>query len=113
MIKWFKKLNMIVSTYGQLIQEVENVQTEMERALHYVKKATKIHVDVALGPKDPSTIIACGRYRGKDYVHVFRIHSKDLAHLIDQLRYMQKHAEIGYIDAPFAIDATIKRELGL
>ena len=114
-IGWFRRLFHVVRMYHRdlmlIANSVDAQGAEIQRALHFIKKATKLHVDVSMGPKDPTTIIAIGKYRGKDYVRAFPVQHKDLAHLIEQLKEMQKYAQIECIDAPMNIDATIKREL--
>ena len=111
MIKWIKKLRMIVSTYGQLIMELEEVQREMEKALHFIKRATKLHVDIPASQKNATTVILIGRYRGKDHVRTFNLHPNDMDHLVGMLKHMSERAVVEHIDAPFEIDATVRRAL--
>lgn len=116
MISWIKNLFRIVREYdgnfNRVVQFVEATRKEVDNATHYIKKATKIHVDIAATPaKLETTVILCGRYRGKDHVQVFSLRPGDMPNLIDQLKHMQRAGEVVTIDAMHGLDATIKREL--
>lgn len=114
-IGWFRKLFDIVRSYhpnmaiiGQHVDELKTVTTETER---YVKRATKVHVDISATAKDASTVIVCGMYRGKDYVRTFPIKHGSVEELVDWLTGLSRHAQLGRLDAPPEIDATVRREL--
>jgi hypothetical protein len=114
-MNWLQKLRYIVSNYEKhistLLARTEALHEEQEKANHYIKKATKLHVDIAaLDDKLSATVILCGQYRGKDHVQVFRLPPGDMPKLIDSLRYMKRAATIETIDAPVGLDATVARE---
>lgn len=113
-MKWLTKLRRIVATYERdistIAQHVQGVENEMRNAMHFIKKATKVHFDV--GIEAQSTVIVVGQYKGRDHVQVFNVEPKDFEALVRQMREVQGHATIGRIDAPpGAISTTIKREL--
>lgn len=114
-IGWFRRLFTVVRAYGHdintIAQHVDALNEEMKRATHYIKKATKIHVDVDPRMQEgQTTAILCGRYKGRDHVQIFDLRVDDMGHLIDQLKHMQRAANI-HVDAPYHLDATIERAL--
>lgn len=115
-IGWFRRLFIVVRMYGHdmntIAQHVDALSKEMKQAAHFIKKATKIHVDIDPRMQGQTTAILCGRYKGRDHVQIFDLNPNDMSGLIDQLRHMQRAANI-HVDAPYHVNATIERELKL
>ena len=114
-IGWFLRLFNIVKTYhanlqiiGAHMDELAKIVAETER---YVKKATKVHVDISARADAPSTVIVVGTYRGKDYVRVFPLFQNSVDDLVRHLEGMSQYADIGRLDMPPQIDASVRREL--
>ena len=94
-----------------LANGVDSCHAQLGVVENYVKKATKVHVDIPGSMKNFTTIIVVGTYRGKDHVQVFSLRPGSIDMLMDQLKDMQRYATIERIDAPLGIDATVKRSL--
>lgn len=114
-IGWVRRLFNIVKTYHANMQviakHVDDLEHEVAEVLRYVKRATKVHVDVGVSQKDITQVVIIGRYRGRDYVNTFNLRPGSIDELIDRLTQMSRYAGIGRIDAPHNIDATIKHSL--
>lgn len=111
-IGWYRRLLNIVRNFNYVVMYVESLRKDIEQATHYIKRATKLHVDVKAGEKLlTTTVILCGRYRGKDHVQVFNLPLGNMSRLIEDLKHAQRAGEIVTVDAPIGLDATIKREL--
>ena len=112
-IGYVRRLHSVVQTYHHNMalvgQHVDRQNNELSNALSYIKRATKVHLDV--GADLQSTVIVCGKYRGRDHVQVFRIAPGSFEELVGQLRDIQRFSTTEFIDAPGPLDATIKREL--
>ena len=110
---WLRTLWGIVKYYDRntaiIAANLEDHEKEIRNALHYIKKATKVHIKAGIDAQ--STVIVCGQYRGKDHVQVFRIAPGSFEGLVEELREVQKYSTVEFIDAPEPIDATIKRQL--
>ncbi len=114
-IGWCRRLHSVVQTYhynmsiiGSSVDEVGNIAKEVER---YVKRATKVHVDITAQADNANTVIVCGTYRGKDYVRVFPVQHAHMDETVNWLEGVSRHATIGKLDMPPAFDATVRREL--
>ena len=114
-IGWFRRLFHIVRMYHAdlmaVANHVDDQRAGLERAMSYIKKATKLHVNIPASQKNATTVILIGQYRGKDHVQTFNLHPKDINHLMDILRQMSSYAVVERIDSPYEINATVKREL--
>lgn len=114
-VVWFRNLFYIVTNYRDdltmIVNGVDDCRERAATAERYVKKATKVHVDIPVSTKDYTKVIVIGTYRSKDHVQVFSLRPGSIDMLIDQLREMQRYAEIDRIDGPLEISATMKRSL--
>ncbi len=114
-VGWFRNLFYIIGNYRNdlefLANGVDQCLNRAKTAERYVKKATKIHVDIPPSLKDRTKVIVIGNYRNKDHVQVFTLRPGSIDMLIDQLRDMQRYAEIERVDAATEISATVKRSL--
>ena len=114
-VVWFRNLFYIVSNYRDDLSFVVNGMdacvARTQTVERYVKKATKVHIDLAVVEGNYTKVIVIGTYRGKDHVQIFSLRPGSIDGLIDQLRDMQRYAEIERIDGPMEIVATMKREL--
>ena len=114
-IGWVRRLFNTVKTYHANMQiitaHVDEVEREVNEVLRYVKRATKVHVDVSATQKGFTQVVIIGQYRGRDYVNTFNLRLSCIDELIDRLTQMSRYAGIGRIDAPHNIDATIKHSL--
>ena len=115
-IVWFRNLFYIVGNYKQDLTMIANgTDACLQRAMaaeRYVKKATKLHVDIPANMQDDYTrIVVIGKYRGKDHVQIFNLRPGSIDALMDQLRDMQRYADVIRTESPFEIDATVKRRL--
>jgi hypothetical protein len=114
-IGWFRNLFYIVGYYRtdmQLIANaVDSCRERVDIVEGYVKKVTKVHADVDTTSEGYTKIVVIGQYRGKDHVQIFSLRPGSIDMLIDQLKDMQRYAEVGYIDAPEQISTTMKRSL--
>lgn len=114
-IVWFRNLFYIVSNYRNDLSLIANGVDECRdvalTAHRFIKKATKCHIEVGLTAESHTQVVVIGHYRGKDHVQVFSLRPGSIDMLINQLRDMQRYTEIGRIDAPIEVRATMKREL--
>ena len=94
-----------------LAQNLDAARTEIDNAVRFIKRATKVHIDAEIDAQ--STVIVCGTFRGKDHVQVFRINPGSFDALVHELRGIQKYSTIEYVDAPADMSATVKREIKL
>jgi len=114
-IVWFRNLFYIVSNYRDdltmLANGVDDCCKQVAIAERYIKKATKLHVNIAARPKDRTTVVVIGTYRGKDHVQVFGLRAESIDMVVNQLKELRRYAEGGCIDVPPNVDATVRREL--
>ncbi len=111
-VGWLRRLSHVVRNFNFVVVYVESLRKDMEQATHYIKRATKLHIDVDVaGDMLSTTVILCGQYKGKDHVQVFRLPPGDMNRTIEHLKHAQRAGHIATIDAPVGLDATIKREL--
>ncbi len=113
-IGWLRRLFSIVQSYHYNIsiigQELDAAQKEVSEVLRYVKRATKVHVDVGV-MADATQVIVIGKYRGRDYVNTFTLKELAINDLVERLTHMSRYANIGRIDTPLNVDATLKHSL--
>lgn len=78
-----------------------------------VRERTDIAADVDMrgGRECRNTVLVIGRYRHTDYVRMFSLDEPELGHLVDQLRGMERHGVVRYIDAPPQLSAVIKKRV--
>ena len=114
-IGWVRRLFNTVKTYHANMQiiaaHVDEAKREVKEVLRYVKRATKVHVDVSATQKGFTQVVIIGQYRGRDYVNTFSLRPGCIEDLIERLTQMSRYAGIGRIDAPMSVDATIKHSL--
>ncbi len=121
MINWIKKLLRIVRDYDSNLsaikdrQETENntMRRVLVEGIRLIKERTDISANVNLGNRSPNQVIVIGRYKNADYVQVYTLETNDLAHLIGQLREMQKHGVVSKIDAASSVRAIIDKGISL
>jgi len=107
MLKWFRKLRVIVSSYNADLQNAHARIAELEKL---VRDRTNIAVDV--GFKSASHVIVVGRYKNADYIQSFEMREPDLAVLIDRLREQSRYGVVRRVDAPPAFTAVFERGRG-
>lgn len=105
MLKWLKKLKMIVAGYDADLRNAHARIAELEKL---VRDHTNIAVDV--GFKSANHVIVIGRYRNADYVQTYSLHENEMGPLIDRLRDMDRHGRVQRVDAPPAFRAAFKRD---
>ena len=114
-IGWFRNLFYIVGNYRNdwvmLANGVDECRNAVMTAERYIRKATKVHVDIPASSKSFTKVIVIGQYRGKDHVQLFSLRPGSIDMLIDQLKEMQRYCEFERIDAPLDISAVVKRQL--
>ena len=114
-IVWVRNLFYVVRMYREDLTMIANAVDDCRKQVitveRYVKRVTKVHVDVATSSKDFTRVIVIGSYRGKDHVQVFHTRPGSIDMLIEQLQDMQRYATVERIDTTFEIDATMKRSL--
>ena len=114
-VGWFRNLFYIVGNYGDDLRMLANGTDEcLKRAItaeRYIKKATKLHVDIPADLKNFARVVVIGTYRGKDHVQIFNLRPGSIDMLMDQLRDMERYADITRVESPVEIDATVKRSL--
>ena len=114
-VVWFRNLFYIVGNYRNDLTMICNGVDECREvamtAQRYIKRATKVHVDVDPTSAGFTQVVVIGRYRGKDHVQIFSLRPDSIDMLIEQLREMQRYCEVGRIEAPLDINATMKRSL--
>ncbi len=114
-IGWFRNLFYIIGNYRNDLEFIANgVDQCLNRAQtieRYVKRATKVAIDLPVSSKSFTKVIVIGTYRGKDHVQIFSLRPGSIDMLIDQLRDMQRYCEIEHIDGPYEAVATMKRNL--
>ena len=115
-IVWFRNLFYIVGNYKKDLTMLANgTDACLQRAMtaeRYVKKATKLHVDIPANMQDDYTrVIIIGKYRGKDHVQIFNLRPGSIDAIMDQLSELQRYADVVRVESPFEIDATVRRAL--
>lgn len=116
-VNWFRRLFHVVRVYGNDVQyiagQLEGLSSEVQDAMRYIKRATKVHADVNYGEDGvlETTVILCGRYRGKDYVQTFRLPASHMEGIVEKFKHMERAAQIAAVDVPVGLDAVVKREL--
>ncbi|MEE8481708.1 MAG: hypothetical protein V3S12_00010 [Acidiferrobacterales bacterium] len=95
-------LQMLANGVDQCLQRANTVE-------HYVKKATKVHVSVPADLKNATKVIVIGTYRGKDHVQVFYLRPGSMDMLINQLKDMERYADINVIEE--TVEATMNRQI--
>lgn len=106
MLKWLKRAKAIVSSYDADLADAHRRITQLETL---VRERTNIAVDV--GFKTATHVIVVGRYKGADYVQTYSVDPKDLTHLIDLLRRMERYGAVRRIDGPPVVRAVFEREV--
>lgn len=61
---------------------------------------TTVHVDVNWQQPHQHQVIAIGKYRGHDYVHVYDLQADSWNSLIEMLQELEKGANVGRFDIP-------------
>jgi hypothetical protein len=89
--------------------ELKRQQREIAELRRIIRDRTDVSADIHF--RNASYIIAVGTFRGRDYVQVFRMGDGDFKFVVEQLRGMNRHAKIRFIDAPPEFRAVIDREL--
>ena len=114
-IGWFRNLFYIVGYYRSDLQMlangVDSCRAHTDVVERYVKKATKVHLDIPASMEHCTKVVVIGTYRGKDHVQTFTLRPGSIHELIDQLKEMQRYAQIEFVDAPSNVSATVKRSL--
>lgn len=99
------------SDLHMIVNGVDSCREQLGIVESYVKRATKVHLDIPASMEDCTTVIIVGTYRGKDHVRTFSLRPGSIDGLITQLKDMQRYAQIERVDAPGGLDATVKRSL--
>ena len=71
----------------------------------FIREGTDVSADI--GVRGPGTIIATGRYKGRDYVQVFDMRDEDLRYVVDMLKEMKRHHRVRAVDAPASMRSFI------
>jgi hypothetical protein len=112
-MKFLKTLLRIVRSYDQdistLARHVQGVERDMAQASHFIKEATKLHIDVSIDGS--STVVLCGRYKNKEHVQTFRLPPSEFSKLVEQIQHMSNVGTIETLDMPPLIDATVRAQL--
>lgn len=104
MLNWLKTLRRIVGAYSSDQLAMHNRILELEAL---VRERTNIAVDV--GFRECNHVIVLGRYKGADYIQSYSVQSDSLAHLVDQLKQMERFGNVRRIDAPPQFRAAFAR----
>jgi len=107
MLKWLKKLKLIVAGYDA---DLRNAHARIATLEALVRDHTNIAVDV--GFRDANHVIVVGRYKNSDYVQSFSLPEQEMRPLIDRLRDMSKYGRVARVDAPPVFRAAFKRDGG-
>jgi len=92
-IERLRKLWHIAEYYDDRIAFLRgNMATLFER----INERTTVHADIHM--RSPSLVIVVGHYRGGDYVRAFEVDHKSLQGLIEHLRRIEPHANVGRMD---------------
>lgn len=110
MLIWFKKLRRIVSTYDE---NFDFVCKKADKAVRIIKQRTNVHIDMAMGGKDPNQVVVMGSYKGRDYVQTYSLHSDSFREIIEHLKGLQEYGTVKRIDAVMGTEAVLKYELDL
>jgi hypothetical protein len=95
-----KKIRTFISRLRWLWRLPERYARDFDKLTKEVNQHVTCHVDLHM--KEPSIIIAIGRFRKRDYVRIFRVDSdKGFHHIIEMLQAQERHAKIGRIDTPY------------
>lgn len=103
-----------ITTLGDRIRQrirhalgIEELQNDVQRAEAEVKSLREelmryatVDADLAYHPKDTSTVILMGRYKGQAYVQFHDVTSDAFVEVVDHVRFLAKHRQARYIDAP-------------
>jgi len=88
-----KKLWRISKTYDTYIASLAE---KIDYAHKRIGKHTTIHADLHI--KEPSHIIAIGRYKNHDYVRIFDLDTHSFKGMVDTLRALEPYSQPGRFD---------------
>lgn len=115
LIAWFKNLHLINRTYHRDMARLESRITSCfattQDVLNLIKERTDVHCDLHYRGDD--VVICIGRFRGRDFVSVYNLHSRDFEHTVQHLRDLNRSANIRKIDCVPVVHAVIAREFKL
>ena len=114
-IVWVRNLFYIVKNYRNdltmIANGVDGCQERVMIAERYIKRATKVHIDIPASRKNYTKVIIIGTYRGKDHVRIFSLRPDSIDMLTNQMKDLARYADIERIDGPLDVSATMKRSL--
>jgi len=93
-----KRLWQISAAYDK---QMGTLRGELQLVHKRVGKHTTIHADLHL--KEPSHIIAIGRYKNHDYVRIFDLDTHSFRGMVDSLRQLEPYGRPGRFDTLMGI----------
>jgi hypothetical protein len=108
MLKFIRKLIRMVKNYDS---DLASLRASVSEVVGLIRERTEVHADIHM--KSPSQVIVIGRYKGKDFVNIYRFDQDDLSDLVSHLeRITRRYARPGRFDAPWPeVHAVIERNL--
>lgn len=110
MLKWIKKLFLIVKHYDS---DRAALSMRIQEAVNVIADRCTVNTDISPSAKGISYVILVGHYRNRDYVEVKCIRNETFKYLVDSIRSELKYGHTKYMDIPPGLKATIDTEFKL
>lgn len=90
--------------------EIQRYNSSTLKSVNMLRKDINkcFNIDIDIHQKEPSTIIVSGVYKGRDYVKIYKLKSKDFMSFVDDLKQREKFGNIHTIDS---FNRSVKKEL--
>lgn len=98
LIKSFLGITKLEEENKYLRSMIENHRAYVADKVKELKDYTRVDADI--GIRGNNTIVLTGVYRNQGYVRFYDLGDGEFLKLVEQLRYMNKHALIRNIDKP-------------
>ncbi len=104
------KIQEILARLKRLWQISKDYDEQMDALHRRIGRHTTIHADLHL--KNPSHIIAIGRYKNHDYVRIFDLDTHSFKGMVDGLRKLEPYSQPGWFDTwmNIPLEAFVSRE---
>lgn len=106
------KLKLWILRYLGFDKEIEKINQavqEIQETKQEIIKRTDISVDPAVHKGGHNIVFVSGRYRGHDYVRLFKLPGGELSYLIEKLKDIEKseYGKVRHIDSHINSFSTI------
>lgn len=111
LIRILRKMVQIGFDPARVMSEVAWID-QHHREIGHIKRLLRernvAHLDVSAASREPNTIIAIGRHRGREFIQTYRFTDGEFDHLVRTMRELTRHSRLGIIDGPPQMRAVLK-----